>query len=234
MEKAGARGRAAAVAEPQGTGLHRRAAAVGAGAVQSHRAGAVHRQAVATRDRYLQVQQGPGRGLEAVVGPQGQGQAAVGTAKDDLRAGVGQGQALVQRQGARRAAAAAVGIHLQQGRQAVERSVKGDSTGRAVAAKAHLRQQRGSTVAALEKQLGRRRLCRQLVALPVGGTVPRRAQAAGTAIPDAGRAGREAEQDEAATETTGLPEPRRRAGERGTRLHGAPRIPQNIPAIYLK
>lgn len=210
LEKAGSGGRATDVAEQQGAGLHRRATRVAVAGVQTHRAGTVERQALGPRDRHLQVQQGPGRGLEAVVGPQSQGQAAVGTTDHDLGGGVGQGQAVVQRQGARRAAAAAVGIEVKLIRQTVEGAVKGDAASRAVAAEAHLGQQGGAAVAALEKQLDVRRLRRQLIALPVGGTVPGSAQAAGAAIPDhrCGRAGPEAEQGDARAKAKNPRKPR--------------------------
>jgi hypothetical protein len=235
MNKAGSRGGSGAVAEQQGASLHRGAATVAAGAVQSHAAGAVEGEAVGTRDGHLQVQQGTGRAFEAVGGPQGQGQATIGAAKNHLAGGVRQGQATVQGQGARDAAATAIGIHLQQVRQATERPVKGDAAGRAIAAQAHLRQQGGTAIAAVKTQVGARRLGRQQVALPVGGGVPGGAETADATVPDdrCRRAGGEVEQKEAAAERT-APERCLQAGGKGASTHKAPRFAQILPAIYLK
>ncbi len=204
MDKAGSRGGAGAVAEQQGASLHCGAATVAAGDVQPHAAGAVEGEAVGARDGHLQVQQGTGRGFEAVVGPQGQGQATIGAAKNHMAGGVRQGQATVQGQGARDAAATAIGIHVKHLRQATERSVKTDAAGRAIAAQAHLRQQGAAAIAAVKAQIGARRLGRQQVTLPVGGAVPGGAEPADATIPDSRcrRAGGEAEQKKAAAERT--------------------------------
>lgn len=181
------------------------------------------------------MQQGTVRGLEAVGGPQGQGQATVGTAKNDLAGRVRQGQAGVQGEGAGNAAAAAIGIHLQQVRQAIKRAVKGDATGRPIAAEAHLRQKGAAAVATGEEQVGTCRLGRQCIALPVGGAVPGRAQATGAAVPDdrGCRAGGQAAKKQAGTEAARADADRRAAGKAG-KGHGDPRIPQIIIDNSLK
>ncbi len=235
MEKPRAGGRSHMVAEQQRARLDRGAATVAAGGIQPHAAGAVEAEAVDARDRDLQVQQGTGRGFETIVGSQSQGQASVGTAENDLGRGVHEGQAGVQGQGARKNAATAVGIHMKNLRQPVERPVKGDAPGRPIAAQAHLAEQGGAAVATGEVQFGTRRLGRQCIALPVGSTVPRGTQSAGAAIPDTGgsRAGGQATEPQARTEAAGADADRRAEGKAG-RLHEAPRIPQRLTGIYLK
>lgn len=66
----------------------------------------------------------------------------------------------MQGQGARRAAAGAVGVDLQKLRQTAQGTVEADATDRPVVAEAHLRQQRTAAVAALEEQVGARPLGR--------------------------------------------------------------------------
>jgi hypothetical protein len=177
---------------------------VAAGGVQAHVPLTLQGQAERSRQGHLKVQQGTRRGLKAVVGPEGQGQATIATAKNHMAGGVRQAQATVQGQGSRDAAATAIRIHVQQIRQATERSVKRDAASRAIAAQAHLRQQGAAAIAAVKAQVGVRRLRRQQVPLPVGGRVPGGAESAAATVPDdrCSRAGGETEQKEAAAQST--------------------------------
>jgi hypothetical protein len=190
---------------------------VAAGGIQAHAAGTVEGEAVGAGDRHLQVQQGAGGGLETVVGSQGQGQAAVGTAENDRGGRVRQGQAGVQGQGARRAAAIAVGIQMQHLRQTVERAIKGDAPGRPAAAEAHLSEQSGAAVATGEIEFSACRLGRQCIVLPVGGAVPGGAQTVGTTVPDdgGGGTGRQAAEVESSAEAAGVDAHRRTGNKAG-------------------